>query len=396
MLGDIPSLREIWGDAAIFVPPDDTDALRRRRCSADRRLPSAAPRMARRSLGRARCDSRRGAWREAYLEAYRSIAPERRAAVRFVIFTHSLVSDWNHGNAHFLRGVATELVAAGHDVRIFEPRDGWSLQNLLAEHGARAVAEFTARLIRCFAANSTTSTTLDLDRALDGADVVLVHEWNPHELVRRIGEHRAAPRLSPLLPRHPPPQRHRPRRDGGLRPSHYDGVLAYGGVIRDLYLREWLGDARVDLARGGRHARLPSASPRDREAGDLVWVGNWGDGERTEEIREFLIEPVKALGLKARVYGVRYPDAALDELDAAGIEYGGWLPNYRVPEVFAQYRVTVHIPRRPYARALPGIPTIRPFEALACGIPLISAPWDDAEHLFRPAATSCSRATAAR
>ena len=31
---------------------------------------------------------------------------------------------------------------------------------------------------------------------------------------------------------------------------------------------------------------------------------------------------------------------------------------------------------------LPGIPTIRVFEALACGIPLLSAWWDDCEHLF--------------
>ena len=46
--------------------------------------------------------------------------------------------------------------------------------------------------------------------------------------------------------------------------------------------------------------------------------------------------------------------------------------------------VTVHVPRAPYVRALPGIPTIRVFEALACGIPLVSAPWDDAEGLFRP------------
>src|SRR3546814_4239783 len=35
-------------------------------------------------------------------------------------------------------------------------------------------------------------------------------------------------------------------------------------------------------------------------------------------------------------------------------------------------------------RSLPGIPTIRMFEALACGIPLICAPWNDAEGLFRP------------
>jgi spore maturation protein CgeB len=96
-----------------------------------------------------------------------------------------------------------------------------------------------------------------------------------------------------------------------------------------------------------------------------------------------LIQPVKALGLKAKVYGVRYPQHALQELAAAGIEYGGWLPNYQVPEVFSRYRVTVHIPRRPYTRQLPGIPTIRPFEAMACGIPLISAPWSDSEQLFR-------------
>jgi spore maturation protein CgeB len=37
-----------------------------------------------------------------------------------------------------------------------------------------------------------------------------------------------------------------------------------------------------------------------------------------------------------------------------------------------------------YAEQLHGIPTIRMFEALACGIPLISAPWYDDEHLFRP------------
>ena len=45
-------------------------------------------------------------------------------------------------------------------------------------------------------------------------------------------------------------------------------------------------------------------------------------------------------------------------------------------------RMTVHTPRRPYATALPGIPTIRVFEALACGIPLVSAPWEDCEALF--------------
>jgi spore maturation protein CgeB len=165
--------------------------------------------------------------------------------------------------------------------------------------------------------------------------------------------------------------------------SHYDGVLAYGAAIRDRYLqRHWA--RRVWVWHEAADIRLFHPIPGQQKKGDLVWIGNWGDEERSREIREFLIEPVKALGLKATVFGVRYPQHALEELAAAGIEYGGWLPNYRVPEVFSRHRVTVHIPRRPYVESLQGIPTIRPFEALACGIPLISAPWVDREHLFSP------------
>jgi spore maturation protein CgeB len=302
--------------------------------------------------------------------------------VRFVIFTHSLVSDWNHGNAHFLRGFAWDLMTRGHEVRIFEPQNGWSLKNLLRDHGPEPIAEFRA------AYPGLCSTfydleTLHLDQELKGADVVNVHEWNPTELVRWIGEHHAASGSYRLFFHD---THHRSATDPSSMAQydlrHYDGVLAYGAVIRDLYLRNgWAKQAWVwhEAADTRRFRPLEMT----RKEGDLVWVGNWGDGERGEELREFLIRPVKALGLKARVYGVRYPADALEELKQAGIEYGGWLPNFRVPEVFARYRVTVHVPRRPYVQALPGIPTIRPFEALACGIPLVSAPWDDSEALFR-------------
>ena len=64
--------------------------------------------------------------------------------MRFVLFYHSLISDWNHGNAHFLRGVAGELVARGHDVIVYEPADAWSVQNLIAEHGEAPIRHFRA------------------------------------------------------------------------------------------------------------------------------------------------------------------------------------------------------------------------------------------------------------
>jgi spore maturation protein CgeB len=69
-------------------------------------------------------------------------------------------------------------------------------------------------------------------------------------------------------------------------------------------------------------------------------------------------------------------------LGERGIVHAGWLPNHRVPAAFSRARVTVHVPRRPYTKSLPGIPTIRVFEALACGIPLVSSPWSDDEGLF--------------
>ena len=210
--------------------------------------------------------------------------------MRFVIFTHSLLSDWNHGNAHFLRGVATELHRAGHDLRIFEPRDGWSLQNLIARARQPADLRVRGRLSAAPQRNFYDLDELDLDRALDGADVVIVHEWNPHELVRC---HRRASRgcttiacFSTTRITAASPTRTRWAR---TTCSNYDGVLAYGGVIRDLYLQNGWAQRRMDLARSRGHARVPSASPTAAEKlGDLVWVGNWGDDERTEEIREFL------------------------------------------------------------------------------------------------------------
>ena len=116
----------------------------------------------------------------------------------------------------------------------------------------------------------------------------------------------------------------------------------------------------------------------------LVWIGNWGDDERSAELESFLFRPAREAELALDIYGVRYPAEALETLKRYGVRYHGWLPNARAPELFADALATVHVPRRYYSTILPGIPTIRVFEALACGIPLVSAPWADAEHLFRP------------
>jgi glycosyltransferase involved in cell wall biosynthesis len=77
VLGDIPSLREIWGDAAVFVPPEDCPALEnairgliddpeRRQSMAD----AARERASRYTPAR---------MAEQYLAAYHSVNERRRA-----------------------------------------------------------------------------------------------------------------------------------------------------------------------------------------------------------------------------------------------------------------------------------------------------------------------------
>ena len=303
--------------------------------------------------------------------------------MKFVLFYHSLVSDWNHGNAHFLRGIVRELTARGHEVAAHEPADGWSRRNLLAHQGEQAIADFQVAFPGL---HSTTydPRALDLDAALDGADVVLVHEWNAPELVARIGRHRALGGGYRLLFHD---THHRsvsaPHLIDAMALDAFDGILAFGEVVRELYVRRGWG-RRAWTWHEAADTALFRPLPRVARECDLVWVGNWGDDERTAALETFLLQPTRNLGLRTRIYGVRYPQAALEALAAAGADFGGWLPNYRVPEVFARFSLTVYVPRAPYVRMLPGIPTIRVFEALACGIPLVCAPWSDCEGLFRP------------
>ena len=303
--------------------------------------------------------------------------------MKFVLFHHSLVSDWNHGGAHFLRGICSELLARGHDLAVYEPADGASRRQLVAGHGQRPLREFEWRFPR-LRSRTYTIETLDVDAALDDADVVIVHESSAPDLVARIGRHRRNARYRLLFH----DTHHRsvtaPQEMERYDLRDYDGVLAFGEALRSRYVeRAWCARAWTWHEAADIHVFRPHAEVGSE--GDLVWVGNGsGDDERRRALGEFLCEPVRALGLDARAYGVDYSEPCLADLAGAGIDYRGWLPNWRVPDAFGRFRVTIHVPRSAYARELPGIPTIRVFEALACGIPLVSAPWSDAEQLFTP------------
>jgi spore maturation protein CgeB len=310
----------------------------------------------------------------------------KKLAIRY--FAHSWVSDWNHGNAHFLRGLARALARSGHDVRCYEQLGAWSLSNLVKlepERASEAIDDFRRKYPELnvhFYNNDATFPQFAREELKD-ADVVIIHEWSDPAIAnmilglkRELGfralfhdtHHRAYTNAREIL---------------RFRLNEFDGVLAFGEAIRRIYLegfgieRAWTFHeaADVDMFRPRQLAKR----------NDVVWIGNWGDEERTRELEEFLIEPAAALPeRKFTVYGVRYPDHGLRKLAAAGIEYRGYLPNLSSPEVYSRSKIALHVPRRQYTNGLSGIPTIRVFEALACGVPLLCSPWTDVEGLFRP------------
>ncbi|WP_419805391.1 CgeB family protein [Terriglobus sp.] len=312
--------------------------------------------------------------------------------LKIAIFLHTLRSDWNNGNAHFLRGLTRELGTLGHTVKVFEPVTGWSIENLRTEpNGEASLAQFAATYpdidLRLY---DTTDPDLrnELMRELHGFDVVIVHEWNERALIDLVLDLRSELGFQALFHDTHHRASSSPEAIRALRVYEFDGVLAFGDALTRIY-KERFGITQCWTL----HEAADTTVFYPREASpeqDLVWIGNWGDGERSAELRQYLIGPAKRLreqygpdNFRATIYGVRYPADGLAALAEAGIRYGGYLPNLSAPDMYARSRVTMHVPRQQYNDALTGIPTIRVFEALASGIPLVSAPWQDTEELFR-------------
>jgi spore maturation protein CgeB len=278
------------------------------------------------------------------------------------------------------------LVAMGHDVSIFEPCTGWSIEHLREEEaGERALSRFSELYpeLRVSTYSATQSTDPSFWRsALNDREIVILHEWNPPALAHALLDLRD--QLGFCLLFHDTHHRasSSPEQIQLFGIERFDGVIAFGEALRQVYesnfdIRStWTLHEAADVSIFRPH-------PYDRKLEDVVWIGNWGDDERAREIQDFLLKPAAALRDRSFVvYGVRYPEDGLVALRDAGVRYAGYLPNLNAPEEYGRARLTVHIPRQQYSGAMTGIPTIRVFEALACGIPLICSPWRDTEHLF--------------
>src|SRR5205085_1363323 len=137
------------------------------------------------------------------------------------------------------------------------------------------------------------------------ADVVVVHEWTEPALVARIGRARRDGNGFTLLFHDTHHRAVSSEADiAGLKLDDFDAVLAFGETLRQRYLAAGWG-SQVFTWHEAADVGLFHPRPEIARNRDLVWVGNWGDDERSAEIVEFLIDPSRRLALSADVYGVR-------------------------------------------------------------------------------------------
>lgn len=274
--------------------------------------------------------------------------------MKVVVVSNPLVAGRQGGSTSFLRGVVAELEGRGHQVDVFEPPS-----------------------------RSPSLATLDLDVPLEDADLVLVTGCDDPALVARIGTHRANHGGYRLYFRDTDRTRAAPGQMNRLDLAAYDGVLANSEAVRQAYLeRGWV--ARAWTWHEAADTRVFHPQPAIEPEADLVWIGDWEWGERSGELRDFLLRPARSARLHGHLYGSGYPASARLRIRLSGLQLHGRTAEHRAPELFARHRLTVHLPHRGQAEALPDAPTSYFFEALACGIPLVSAPWEDCEELFRP------------
>ena len=141
-----------------------------------------------------------------------------------------------------------------------------------------------------------------------------------------------------------------PRRCARFDLSGYDGVLAFGETLAAVYRGWGWGDRVFVWHEAADTAPVPAAGRREASATGLVWIGNWGDGERSAELETL---PVRA---RARRAGLppRHLRRALSRggaRDAARATARAIAAGCRTPPrpaLFARHLATVHVPRRFY------------------------------------------------
>ncbi|TPG53369.1 glycosyltransferase [Roseomonas nepalensis] len=296
------------------------------------------------------------------------------APLRVVVLGLSLSSSWGNGHATTFRALLRAFAARGHEVLFLERDVPW-----YAAHRDLPAPDF------CRLALYPDLAALDAWRGeIAGADAVVVGSYVPKgvavgRLVQSVARGATAfydidtPVTLAKLERGD---------EEYLSPALIPGYGVYlsftGGPTLGRLERDYGSPAARQLyCSVDPDAYRPMEVPR---RWDLSYLGTYSP-DRQPVLERLLLEPARrAPELRFAVAGPQYPDG----IDwPANVERIDHVPPADHPAFYAAGRFTLNVTRADMVRAGHS-PSVRLFEAGACGVPILSDRWDGIETLLRP------------
>lgn len=297
--------------------------------------------------------------------------------MRIVIFGLSVSSAWGNGHATLWRGLINALDQEGHEVVFFE-RDA----SYYRAH--RDVEALPGRaMLRVY--GEWTDVRADAARCIADADAAIVTSYCPDgraacELVcagraRSVFYDLDTPvtlaRVSagddvPYLPA------------SGL--GEFDLVLSYTGGSALDSLRDQLGARRVEPLYGSVDPtvhRPMIARVCDRAA--CSYLGTWC-ADRQDALETLFLEPARRRASRFVLGGSMYPANVELPWNVSHVEH---VPPAMHAAFYCASPITVSVTRKPMVE-YGHCPSGRLFEAAACGVPVLSDPWDGIDAFFEP------------
>lgn len=302
--------------------------------------------------------------------------------LRIVILGLSITSSWGNGHATTFRGLVRELSARGHDVLFLERDAPWYAANRdlpVPPYGRTALY------------GSRDELEEKWTDAVREADAVIVGSYVPEGVAVGRWVQQAARGLRAFYDIDTPVTLSALRHGtcAYLAPEmipDYDLYLSFAGGPALTQLQAAFGSPRtvplycsVDPALYFPQDDYPGVEAAE-DAYDLGYMGTYSD-DRQPPLDRLLLEPARRWPEgRFVVAGPQYPDRVRWPGNVARIEH---LPPATHREFYGRQRWTLNVTRADMV-GLGWSPSVRLFEAAACGVPVVSDWWEGLDTFFVP------------
>ena len=294
--------------------------------------------------------------------------------MKLVVLGLSLSSSWGNGHATTYRALLRAFAARGHDVLFLERDMPW-----YASHRDEANPNY------CRLELYTGVAALDRWRGeVAGADAVIVGSYVPDGVAVGTWVQRHARGTTAFYDIDTPVTLARLARgdEEYLSPALIPGFDLYlsftGGPTLDLIERRYGSPAARALYCSVDADAYPPLPIGKRW--DLSYLGTYSD-DRQPTLTRLLVDVARACPERRFVVaGPQYPAALAWPANVERIEH---LPPADHPAFYSASRWTLNVTRADMIAA-GWSPSVRLFEAAACGVPMVSDRWAGLEQLFPP------------